>query len=204
MNCLSRLSFLRPRRLFIERVARNALVLVALLLVQSPLYAEESGEQRARFQAYELWEAGYLLHLAGRYQKATDAFRESIRHHPTAEAHTYLGWSLSYMGRLGEAIEECKKAIRLDPDLGNPYNDIGVYLMEFGRFEEAVPWFKKAIGSQRYCCYHYAHTNLGEILVRQGRLLEARRSFRRALEYAPDYPPALQALETLGGQGETL
>ncbi len=170
----------------------------------SPIGAEESGEPSARFQAYELWEAGNLPHLAGEYQKATDAFRESIRHHPTAEAHTFLGWSLSYMGRLGEAIEECKKAIHLDRGFGNPYNDIGVYLMEFGLFEEAAPWFKKAIVSQRYCCYHYAHTNLGEILVQQGRLFEARRAFRRALEYAPYYLPALEALEILGGQGETL
>lgn len=35
--------------------------------------------------------------------------------HPTAEGHTYLGWSMSMLGQLDEAIAECKKAIALDP-----------------------------------------------------------------------------------------
>ncbi|NIO09761.1 MAG: tetratricopeptide repeat protein, partial [Deltaproteobacteria bacterium] len=44
---------------------------------------------------------------------------------PTAEAYTFLGWTYSFMGQLNEAIEECQRAITLDPDFGNPYNDIG-------------------------------------------------------------------------------
>ena len=200
-----------PRLHWIARRARRghrsgglALVLVAALLIPSLLHAEESEELRTRSQARVLLEAGYLFHLSGEYEQATAAYRESIRRHPTAEAHTFLGWSLSYLGQFVDAIEHCKKAIRLDPEFGNPYNDIGVYLMELGRYDEAVPWLRRAIASKRYCCYHYPHANLGEILMRKGRLAEARRSFERSLEYAPDYLPARNAMEYLGDQGETL
>jgi Tfp pilus assembly protein PilF len=102
---------------------------------------------------------------------------------------------LSYLGRVEEAIAHCKIAIKLDPDFGNPYNDIGVYLLNQGHLEEAVPWLGKAIASKRYCCYQFPHANLGRILLIQGRVEAAKRSFERALEYDPQYLPALVGLE---------
>ena len=102
---------------------------------------------------------------------------------------------MSKLGRLQEAIGECREAIRLDPDYGNPYNDIGVYLINLQRMEEAVPWLKKAMQSKRYCCYQFPHYNLGRILLAQGRVTEAKRSFEKALSYEPAYESALKALE---------
>ena len=32
----------------------------------------------------------------------------------------------------------------IDPEFGTPYNDIGVYLMERERLDEALPWLQKA------------------------------------------------------------
>jgi tetratricopeptide (TPR) repeat protein len=91
------------------------------VVVIAPLAAEEP-EVPLR-EAYLLWQVGYQLHLAGAYEEAIKRFEASIELHPTPEAHTFLGWSMSYLGRLEEAIEECQKAIAIDPDYGNPYND---------------------------------------------------------------------------------
>jgi len=148
-------------------------------------------EQRARLQ----WEAGYILHMMGDYHRAIELFQASIKSRPTAEGHTFLGWSLSHIGKTREAIEQCKIAIQIDPDFGNPYNDIGVYLIDMGKADEAVPWLEKAIASKRYCCYQFAHSNLGRVLHGQGRVAEAKRSFERALEHDPHYVPALTGLE---------
>ncbi|HXF66619.1 MAG TPA: tetratricopeptide repeat protein [Burkholderiales bacterium] len=161
-------------------------------LAQQPQTAPElTPQQRARLQ----WEAGYVLHLMGDYERAVELFRASIAAHPTAEAHTYLGWSLSHLGRLEEAIAQCKIAIGLDPDFGNPYNDIGVYLIDQGKLEEAVPWLEKAMASRRYCCYQFPHYNLGRVRLMQGRIEEATRAFERALKYDPQHVPSLLALE---------
>ena len=154
---------------------------------------ELAPERRARLQ----WEAGYVLHQLGEYERAIEAYRASIADHPTAEAHTFLGWSLSHLGRVDEAIAQCKIAIKLDPDFGNPYNDIGVYLLNTGKVEEAIPWFEQAIAARRYCCYQFPHYNLGRVLLAQGKLEEARRSFERAVEIDPGYVPALVALELI-------
>lgn len=154
-------------------------------------------EERAAAQ----WHAGYVLHTLGDYKGAIDAFRASIGIRPTAEAYTYLGWSLSHLGDLEKAIEQCKQAIRLDPEFGNPYNDIGVYLIDLDRAEEAVPWLKKAISAKRYCCYQFPHFNLGRVRLKQGRIEEAKRSFEKALQHDPRYFPALAALEYIRRQG---
>ena len=144
-----------------------------------------------------LWEAGYVMHVQGDYEGAVRAFRASIAAHPTAEAHTFLGWSLSHLERTEEAIAQCKIAIGLDPDFGNPYNDIGVYLMSLNRADEAVQWFEKAIASKRYCCYEFPHFNLGRVLLMQGKIDAARRAFQASLTANPQYLPALIALEYL-------
>ena len=147
------------------------------------------------------WQAGYLLHSMGDYERAIESFRSSIAARPTAEAHTFLGWSLSHIGRTDEAIAQCKIAIKIDPSFGNPYNDIGVYLMALGKSAEAVPWFEKAISSKRYCCYQFPHFNLGRVMLEQGQMREAQRLFERALEIDPYYFPAMQALELMKQHG---
>ena len=175
-----------------------AALLVALSL--APAAHGQSGEQPeipAEVRAYALWQQGYVLHLNGRYRAAVDSFRQSVEILPTAEGHTFLGWSLSMLGQIEEALAECRKAIALDPDYGNPYNDIGVYLIELGRPDEAVPWLEKAISAKRYCCYQFAHYNLGRVRLTQGELDAAKRSFERALRHDPDYLPARLALEYL-------
>ncbi len=183
---------------------RMGLVLFFLfcLLPLAPSLAKGSGDAipPAR-EAYVLWKKGYLLHLLGEYEGAIERFGKSIEIFPTAEGYTFRGWSLSMLGRFEEAIAECKEAIGVDPDYGNPYNDIGVYLIDLGRPDEAIPWLKKAMRAKRYCCYQFPHFNLGRVLVMRGRVSEARRSFENALEFAPEYAPALKALELIRKHG---
>jgi Tfp pilus assembly protein PilF len=174
-----------------------AMVFAGLCAAVAAQEAKLTPEERAAAQ----WQAGYVLHVLGDYEGAIEAFRASIATHPSAEAHTFLGWSLSHIGKLDEAIAQCKIAIKLDPEFGNPYNDIGVYLMSMGRSEEAIPWFEKAIAAKRYCCYHYAHGNLGQVLLGQGRIEEAERAFKRALEHDPHYLPALAGLLEIRKRG---
>jgi Tfp pilus assembly protein PilF len=160
---------------------------------QPPRAERPAGEDDARL----LWQQGYLLHELGLYDAAIERFRASIAVQPSAEAHTFLGWSLSHLGELEDAIAECKTAIGIDPEFGNPYNDIGVYLMELGRAEEAIAWFDRAIEAGRYCCYQFPHFNKGRVLLEQGDTAAATRSFESALEHDPGYLPAREMLRLL-------
>ena len=91
-----------------------------------------------------LVEQGLIAQQTGDLDEAIRLYQSSIRLCPTADAHTYLGWAYSLRGELDAAIAECETAIRLDPEFGNPYNDIGVYLMQKSQLDEAIPWLEKA------------------------------------------------------------
>ncbi len=148
-------------------------------------------------QAQELWEEGARRLMQGRIEEAVRLFERSIAVKPTAEGYTFRGWAISYLGLLDEAIEECKKAILLDPDFGNPYNDIGVYLMQKGDLAGAIPWLERAKQAKRYVPRHFPYLNLGRIYLAQGDKLRALEEFGRALEIEPDDPVAQAAFHSI-------
>ena len=150
--------------------------------------------------ANELFRRAYECQMNGQLDEAIDLYKESIDLYPTAEAHTFLGWTYSFQGKLDEAIEECKIAIEIDPEFGNPYNDIGAYLIEKEEYEDAIPWLKKAIEAKRYESYHFPHFNLGRVYVAQGMMRWAQEQFEKALDLAPEYGLAMDALEHLKKQ----
>jgi len=150
--------------------------------------------------ANELFRRAYECQMNGQLDEAIDLYKESIDLYPTAEAHTFLGWTYSFQGKLDEAIQECKIAIEIDPEFGNPYNDIGAYLIEKEEYEDAIPWLKKAIEAKRYESYHFPHFNLGRVYVAQGMMRWAQEQFEKALDLAPEYGLAMDALEHLKKQ----
>lgn len=158
----------------------------------------EDPEQDKR-EAAELFRKAYELQMAGKLEEAVETYKQSIDLHPTAEAYTFLGWTYSFMGRHDEAIAECKNAIRTDPDFGNPYNDIGAYLIEKGRFDEAIPWLEKATRAARYENYCFPHLNLGRIWEKKGEWYKAMEEYQNALKANPQYALAAKALGRIKG-----
>ena len=143
-------------------------------------------DQREKHEkAAALVDEGLRAQQAGEINTAIQRYRESIDVCPTAEGHTYLGWALSYQGKLAEAITHCHEAIALDPDFGNPYNDIGVYLMQGNQPAEAISWLEKAKLAARYEPRHYPYINLGHIYAARGELIKAIDEFKGALKLAP-------------------
>jgi tetratricopeptide (TPR) repeat protein len=151
-------------------------------------------------RATALWQEAYRRQMAGDLDEAIALYRRSIAIRPTAEAHTFLGWTYSFQGRLEEATAECLKAIEVDPDFGNPYNDIGVYLMQQGRLDEAIPWLERAKRAPRYEPRQFPYMNLGRIYLRQGRWWDALREFEGAVAVAPGDAEAARALHSLRGR----
>lgn len=157
-------------------------------------------EKESIERAVRLFHEAYRRQMDGELEEAIRLYRESINCHPTAEAYTFLGWTYSFQGHYEEAIEECKKAISVDPDFGNPYNDIGAYLINLGKPDEAVPWLEKAIKAERYEAYHYPHSNLGRVYCSKGMLKKALEEFEKALAIEPNYTFARQAIEAIHQQ----
>ncbi|MEZ4641068.1 MAG: hypothetical protein R2856_39940, partial [Caldilineaceae bacterium] len=123
---------------------------------------EPSNEQvEAWQQAIEFFREGVRLKEEGDLAGAMQKYRQSLFFFPTAEAHTFLGLAYASLHLYNEAIAECKRAIAVDADFGNAYNDIGAYLLEQGKPREAITWFQQAILAPRYDQRAYPFFNLG-------------------------------------------
>jgi tetratricopeptide (TPR) repeat protein len=147
--------------------------------------------------AEEYFRRAYEAQMAGELDRAVGLYRKSIELGATAEAHTFLGWTYSFQRKYREAIAECHKAIEVDPGFGNPYNDIGAYLIELGRWEEAIPWFEKAIEAPRYDPRHFPHFNLARVYIQGYDYDKAIGHLRKALELEPRYGSARRELQRL-------
>jgi len=115
--------------------------------------------------ATELWQEGLERQLGGELDEAMRLYRCSLEMRATAEAHTFHAWGLSFQGKLEAAITECQRAIATDDSLGNPYNDIGAYLVELDREGEAIAWFDRAKAAPRYDNPQFPYLNLARIYI---------------------------------------
>lgn len=151
----------------------------------------------AKREAVQYFQEAYDAQMRGEYAQAISLYKKSIGAYPTAEAYTFLGWTYSFQGDLDLAITECLAAIAVDSTFGNPYNDIGSYLVAKGNLYDAVRWFKLAMQAPRYDAREYPHFNLGNVYEQRGDLVKAAKHYGHAIEQSPDYKEAYRALKRI-------
>ncbi len=154
-------------------------------------------EKLKREQALALFQQAYQRQMKGELDEAVELYQRSIEIFPTAEGHTFLGWTYSFQGRIDDAIAECLRAIEVDPTFGNPYNDIGAYLVEKDRLDEAVSWFERALRASRYESYCFPHFNLGRVYERKRKFAMAMDHYKKAFQENPRHLGVLQSIRRL-------
>ena len=161
---------------------------------------DEDSTMDAKREAMDLFQLAYVAQQNNDYAEAIELYQRSIAVYPTAEAHTFLGWVYSFQGRYDDAINECLEAIRVDETLGNPYNDIGSYLMAKGDSWGSVRWFKRALLAPRYESYAFPHFNLARVYEMRGRHLDAAKHYGLAYKQQSGYQQAILALRRVQGK----
>jgi Tfp pilus assembly protein PilF len=131
-----------------------------------------------------LLQEAYRAQMEGDYDHAVELYKNSLELFPTAEAHTFLGWTYHFQGKIAAAMAECKLAIAVDPEFGNPYNDIGAYLIAKGQLDEAIEWLEKAKTAPKYEPRHYPFMNLAKLFAQKGMVVKAIAEFEAALQIA--------------------
>ena len=102
--------------------------------------------------------------------------------------HQNLGLYYSMQGRLGEALGELQKAIRIEPRNYELHNNLGIVYKQRGELPAAIREYQLAL--QLNPKDPMAHYNLGNIYLMQGNLPEAIREYQSCLKGAPDYDEA--------------
>jgi len=99
------------------------------------------------------------------------------------KAYLELGKSYRNQGKLSEAEESFKKAIKLNPRDDGAYIELGWVYQDQGKFSEAEESFKKAIKLNPRNDGPYIQ--LGEFYQERGKFSEAEESFKKAIEINP-------------------
>jgi len=153
--------------------------------------------QHSAMMAQDYFELAYEMQMHGELDRAMYYYGRSLDCVESPEAYTFMAWAESMRGNFERAIELCRKAIDLDGEFGNPWNDLGAYLLALDRAQEAIPYLEHALRCPRYLTYHYAHYNLGRAYEKLGDRSRARSKYQEALTEDPSYLLAKDALERL-------
>jgi len=104
------------------------------------------------------------------------------------EAHSYIGFGKIYTGRAEETEAHIVEALRLSPRETMAYNWMsyaGIAKNYLGLYDQAIPWFRRAIEANRN--FPHPHFVLGVALALLGRLDEARSSVKAGLALNPTF-----------------
>src|SRR5438445_8753083 len=116
-------------------------------------------------------------------------------------AHNNLGYALDRQGKLAEAIEHYRQALRIKPDYAEAHNNVGHALDGQGKPAEAIEHFQQALRIKPETAE--AHVNWGLALDRQGKPAEAIEQFQQALHIQPENAEAPDNWgDVLGQQGK--
>ncbi len=99
-------------------------------------------------------------------------------------AYNNLGVVLAHEGRVAEARENYRQAIKYYPDYAEANVNLGVTYMNGGRLAEAERCFQRAIEINPNVAE--AYNNLGLVFAKLGRTDEAIEQYRKAVQLNPD------------------
>lgn len=127
------------------------------------------------------------------YQSDEALYRDTLAKNPGSwMAHGNLAVVLARSGRMDEALQHCREAVRLKPDSWLTHNTLGGVLLSAGRVDEAIREFEASLRIMPD--YEHAHNKLGTSLLQKGETDRAIVHFRRAVERRPDHPKFLHNL----------
>lgn len=129
----------------------------------------------------------------GSYDRALRSYKAGIRSDGENLAlRVGLIGALRGLGRLDEAYDEAKAALKINANSPEVYNNLGLIYLDRGQLELAQFTYQKALytldGADQNALLH---CNLGIVYVRQAKRAEAKTSFEKALELDPDLVPAM-------------
>ena len=94
--------------------------------------------------------------------------------------------------KLKESEESYKKAVKLNPNFADAYNNLGVTQRELNKFVDSEYSYKKAIELNPN--FAEAYNNLGIILREQKKLKESEESYKKAIKLNPNFADAYNNL----------
>jgi Tfp pilus assembly protein PilF len=85
-----------------------------------------------------------------------------------------------------KAADFFQKAVKVDPDYSEAYNNLGVAHEKLGKFDTAIPFYKKAVSNLLYSTPENSFINMGRAYYRLGKFDDAATAYKEAIKRAPN------------------
>jgi tetratricopeptide (TPR) repeat protein len=129
---------------------------------------------------------GVLAYQGQHHEQAIDYITQAIRQRGgSARFHANAALALCALGRLGEAEENCRIALRLDPGFAAAHHTLGLVFRSAKRLTEAESCYRESLRLEPNA--FEALNNYGNVLCDLGRPAEAETSFTQALGLNPGH-----------------
>ena len=133
------------------------------------------------------------LYNQGELQQALHLAEVLLQRFPGSSlVHNVCGAIHKSLGQLEASVDAFKKAIAIQPDYADAWNNIGSAFRDQGKLEEAIDAYKKALLIRPESAE--AFNNMGNALKEQAKLEEATLAYKKAIAIQPDYAEAYNNL----------
>lgn len=179
------------RDLGFKRLRRLLLVVLILIGACASTITEENMQ---RATAHYKLGVSYLNE--NNVQSAFVEFQKALELNPNdKEVLNAIG--VIYLLKLEDfqkAIDFFQRAIRVDQNFSDGYNNLGFAYEKAGRFNDAIDSYKKALSNPVYRTAEKAYNNLGRVYYRLGRYDEAIDAYKEAIKRVADFHPSYYGL----------
>ena len=128
-------------------------------------------------------------------EKQNDYYLELIEKYPNDELiHNIYGSFLYGLPRYKDAIKHLKIALKINPELSQPYNMLGYAYRQLGDYNEAEKYFKQYIDIIKDDPNPY--DSYAELLLKKGEFEKSIEYYRKALELKSTFTPSRVGIAT--------
>ncbi len=173
---------------------KNKNLLLALILI-TLFSCATAGQKKDGILHYKL---GLARLRAGQYQSAFVEFQKALEFYDAdKDVYNALGYVYLKWDDLNNAEKSFTKAVKLDPDFSEGYNNL--CLVEYRRkeYEKADGFCNKALSNPLYATPENAFFNLGLVLFKLKKYNASIEAFTQATRRKSDYYPAYYGLAVI-------
>jgi type IV pilus biogenesis/stability protein PilW len=124
----------------------------------------------------------------GRMGEAVRELTKAERRNPYfAKTHSALGIVYHHRKQPEKAEHHYQRALELNPELSEAWNNYGALLLDIGRYQDAVECFQKVLEDIMYPTPQFAQGHLGYAYYRLGRYKDATRHLKNAIATDPKF-----------------
>ena len=131
----------------------------------------------------------FNLYNQGQLQPALHQAQQLLTQFPNSTIlHNICGATNMGLKQYDEAVSSFSRAIKINPNYPDAYNNMGIALKDQGKLDEAIKAYEKAITLKPD--YAEAYSNMGSALKEIGQFKEAIAAYEKAITLKPDYADA--------------